>query len=49
MWWVEHAVIAMVKLTGSGAKFFIFILRFEFFNFQQEGAEWGRTGRVVVK
>jgi hypothetical protein len=29
---MEHAVIAMAKLTGFGVKFSMFILQFAFFN-----------------
>jgi len=49
MWWMGRAVIAMVPSTGFGAKFFFFILVLNFSFFQQEGAEWGRTGRSAAK
>jgi len=49
MWWVEPAVIAMVRLRGFGAKFFFFVLVLNFSFFHQEGTEWGRIAQAAVK
>ena len=46
---MEHAVIAMVRWMAFGIKFSIFILQFVFFNFQWEGAGWGRIRRAIGK